>query len=205
MVNLRQAQDQLALAHFEPDSLRPDEVTMRRLEAVMAEAEEARRTFETQRAETMRSLMEMERTLMANLDRIGGEMAQVEAKRQEVESQRGECEAEQNRLLEERRNEEQRIRRITEDLKNQEQRLAQRRQEDADELAACETQLSARKESLARAAEVVLERRAGAGCGLDGHQIAASVRLRVPSSRAYRNTPTRMNSIRVNDSAAAVG
>lgn len=39
MVNLRQAQDQLALAHFEPDSLRPDEVTMRRLEAVMAEAE----------------------------------------------------------------------------------------------------------------------------------------------------------------------
>ena len=37
------------------------------------------------------------------------------------------------------------------------------------------------------------------------HQIAASVRLRVPSRRAYRKMPTRMNSISVNDSAAAVG
>ncbi|WP_029076736.1 FUSC family protein [Kaistia adipata] len=39
MINLRQAEDQLALAHFEPDSLRPDESTIRRLKAVMAEAD----------------------------------------------------------------------------------------------------------------------------------------------------------------------
>jgi multidrug resistance protein MdtO len=39
MTHLRQAEDQLALAHFEPDKLRPDERTIRRLEAVMAEAD----------------------------------------------------------------------------------------------------------------------------------------------------------------------
>ena len=39
MSNLRQAEDQLALAHFEPDNLRPNDRTIRRLEAVMAEAD----------------------------------------------------------------------------------------------------------------------------------------------------------------------
>jgi len=39
MMNLKQAGDQLALARFEPDNLRPDATTTRHLEAVMAEAD----------------------------------------------------------------------------------------------------------------------------------------------------------------------
>ena len=43
-----------------------------------------------------------------------------------------------------------------------------------------------------------------AGRALD-EEIAASVRFCAPSSRAYRKIPIRMNTISVNDSAAAVG
>ena len=55
------------------------------------------------------------------------------------------------------------------------------------------------------ARDLVLDDATGGGCGFDGHQIAAWVRLRAPSSRAYRKIPIRMNSISVKLSAAACG
>lgn len=110
----------------------------------LRECDDARRTFETQRAQTTQSLMQLEATLLASLKRVGEEMSQVEAKRRELEAAQRRLEMTQQRWTAQQTH-------VTQQMSDRASALALHEQRLADQQQAVTATADALRERLTRA------------------------------------------------------